>query len=387
MISLPADCSWKRGRIECSFSVDGRVYTVAGDDMIEVRRNELELRQRLRDGERAENRRDEEDEIEDFSGWTLDDLQNYYYENRVGYRSSNTLRLQVLEYQHLRAVVVGHRQLGSFKVTSITFYVVLQVQHALNDGTRSAASVNHMLKYLSALIHYAEKLGIISSNPVRFVEPVRAAGEEKKPRKHRALSERERTTFFDAARECHSYWRTLFLLAVCTGMRLGELGALCWRDVDKDKDVIHVRRTLTTSLRGVPCVGRTTKTPDSCRNIPMNAEMRDVLREQKQYLQRRYSKEDLSPGELVFPSRRGTCLRNDSVNTALRRVCDAAGMEAFSFHAFRATFATCCVEQGMKPETLQRVLGHASIVTTMDCYYTEQIEKTRRAMNKICIFQ
>lgn len=363
------------GQVECSFYVDGKMYRVTGQSVLEVRKKEVGIRQRLCD---------EAEYQAQMVDWTLDELYEHYYKSRVGNRADNTLRLQAHEYHHLSETVVAGRKLGEYRVTRINYWTVEAVRNSLNDGRETAKSINHIIRYLSSLLNYAMKLGIIASNPARNFEPVHANFNDENAKKHRALSLKERQSFFRAANEYHAYWENLFRMAVLTGMRLGELGALCWGDVDEE-GVLHVRRTLTVNLQGTPCVGKTTKTPDSQRDIPINREIAEVLKEQRERSERIDKKKDEDSSDLVFPSRRGTCLRNDSVNTALRLVCSHAGIEPFSFHAFRATFATCCVQQGMKPETLQKILGHASIVTTMDTYYHEDREKMKQAMNQVHI--
>lgn len=85
--------------------------------------------------------------------------------------------------------------------------------------------------------------------------------------------------------------------------------------------------------------------------------------------------------DLVFLSLNGRPIRNSTYHKDLEKVCVKLGIERFSIHTLRHTFATRCIEAGMKPKTLQRILGHANISMTMDLYVhsTEKRKSKRNA--------
>ena len=72
--------------------------------------------------------------------------------------------------------------------------------------------------------------------------------------------------------------------------------------------------------------------------------------------------------DTLFRSPRGGLLSDTAVNQDIARICKAAGVQKFTAHAFRDTFATRCVESGMQPKTLQEILGHTDIAMTMNLY-------------------
>lgn len=150
-----------------------------------------------------------------------------------------------------------------------------------------------------------------------------------------------------------------------TGCRIGEAGALEVRDIRKDSIMIY--RTVTRTEEGSHKVGEDTKTEAGRRTIPLTGEARKALERQKFITEQIFGNlENLT--DTIFRSPCGKVLNDSSVNSDIKRICRAAGMDYFTAHAFRDTFATRCVESGMQPKTLQTIMGHSDIGMTMNLY-------------------
>lgn len=84
----------------------------------------------------------------------------------------------------------------------------------------------------------------------------------------------------------------------------------------------------------------------------------------------------------MFFCRRGTPVKNSTYDSALFKICEKVGIPKFSMHVLRHTFATRCIEAGMKPKTLQTILGHSNIGITMNLYvHTTEDEKLKEIEN------
>lgn len=86
--------------------------------------------------------------------------------------------------------------------------------------------------------------------------------------------------------------------------------------------------------------------------------------------------------EFVFLSRKGEPTKNSAYDTALLKLCGKAGIERFSMHVLRHTMAVRCIEGGMRPKTLQMILGHSNIGITMNLYvHVTEDEKAKEVQN------
>ena len=90
--------------------------------------------------------------------------------------------------------------------------------------------------------------------------------------------------------------------------------------------------------------------------------------------------------EQVFLCKDGTPTKNSAYDTKLYYYCDKIGIKHFSMHTLRHTFATRCIEAGMKPKTLQMILGHSNIGITMNLYvHVTDDEKAKERALKKCL--
>ena len=87
--------------------------------------------------------------------------------------------------------------------------------------------------------------------------------------------------------------------------------------------------------------------------------------------------------EYVFLCRKGTPIKNSTYDTALYKICNKAGIKPFAMHILRHTFATRCIEGGMKPKTLQKILGHSNIGITMNLYVTTTDDEKQKEIELV----
>lgn len=271
-------------------------------------------------------------------------------------------------------------KLGHYKLTDISSLMIREVikqmkKQGIGYETQNKVKILLVDMFDKAIIDdYAIK------NPAKGIKVVR--DEEKEPR---VLEVEEQQEFFECARG--TFYYPLFLFAVSTGLRVGEIAALTKEDVDifSQQKVVHVTKTLTYQKYdgdekkeyhlGDP------KTTTSKRDVPLNKQAVTAIKMQYRLydvVRRKYTFDRKKEGldNLLFTSMYGTPLCPQTVIDAIDRIVAQINMskdkieemESFSCHCFRHTFATRCFEAGIQPKTVQSYLGHATLDMTMNLY-------------------
>lgn len=167
-----------------------------------------------------------------------------------------------------------------------------------------------------------------------------------------------------------------------TGLRTGEMIGLKWSDIDFKNRTMKIERTMEYRYKvGEWRIGPP-KSQSGYRTVPLTEEAVRILKNQR----KKNQSLKIIPMEwkdFVFLCRKGTPVKNSTYDTGLFKYCDRAGIPRFSMHVLRHTFATRCIEAGMKPKTLQKILGHSNIGITMNLYVHITEEEKHREIDLV----
>ncbi len=167
-----------------------------------------------------------------------------------------------------------------------------------------------------------------------------------------------------------------------TGLRTGELVGLKWNDVDFENRTVKIQRSMEYRHSvGVWRVGEP-KSDSGYRTIPLTDEAVRILMAQKEK-NKKIKVIPMEWSEYIFLSRKGEPVKNSTYDTALFKICEKAGINKFSMHVLRHTFATRCIEGGMMPKTLQKILGHSNIGITMNLYVHITEEEKQKEIDMV----
>lgn len=167
-----------------------------------------------------------------------------------------------------------------------------------------------------------------------------------------------------------------------TNLRTGELVGLKWEDIDFENKTLTIQRSMEFRYKvGEWRVGPP-KSKSGYRTIPLTDEAIRILKAQKEK-NRKIKVIPMEWSEQVFLCRKGEPVKNSTYDTALFKICDKVGIKRFSMHVLRHTFATRCIEGGMMPKTLQKILGHSNIGITINLYVHITEEEKLKEINLV----
>ena len=264
-------------------------------------------------------------------------------------------------------------RLGGYALTQLTPKVIHDFVKELESSELAESTVRGVYRLLSSAMRYALDEGVIRKNPCRRIHiQHRERGEQ------RVLSRFEQEKLrqvADGSRDLPA------LLSLYTGMRLGEICALKWTDIDWQKGTITVRRTVqriagnnaqNDGCRTMLMIG-TPKSRRSCRVIPVPEFILVMLRERLQSC----------CGDAYVFGKASAAADPRTIQRRFSRLAKRLGLSGAHFHTLRHTFATRLLELGVDVKTVSALLGRSSARTTLDFYAHSLSEQQRAAVAQL----
>lgn len=245
----------------------------------------------------------------------------------------------------------------------------LSVEHIADLLTRkqrdprlSPTTVRYVLLVLRIALNRAVRWGLVARNVARLVDPPRLVHKDV-----RVLSPVETSKLLDAARG--EAIEGLIVMAVSTGMRLGEALGLQWKDIDLERRQLRINK----SLQRIPGRGQVlseTKTRRGRRSLVMPITAVEALRAHrtKQIGWRRAAGSKWNEMGFVFTSSTGQPVDQRNVQRVFRRVLRRAKLPRMRFHDLRHSCASLLLAQHTDPRVIMETLGHSNISVTMNMY-------------------
>ena len=296
----------------------------------------------------------------DAAGSTVGDYLDRWLSDAVKgtVRESTYSRDKYLVTNHIKPA------LGRLKLKNLNAMHLQGLYRERLDSGLSASTVQKIHHVLHKGLRQAVRWNLIPRNPADEVKAPAPTSKEMHP-----LSAEEARRLLDAAQG--DRFEALYVLAVHTGMRRGELLGLKWDDVDLENATVRVRRTLTRIDNGRRLALGPPKNKKSRRTVRLTERAVEALRS---HLERQLAEiealGDLYKDQgLVFTTEAGTLinpsnLRQRSLASLLKR----AGLPQITFHDLRHTCASLLFQKNVHPKFVQELLGHASVAITLDTY-------------------
>lgn len=236
-------------------------------------------------------------------------------------------------------------------------------------------TVKDTLLVLKMIHRYGEKLGAWPHIDYAVHYPTSAEGS----REIATLSDRDLDTLLRHLRSHFSFRNLGLLICLQSGLRIGEVCGLQWKDLDVTSGVIRVNKTVQRinisdgDIREYYLSVDTPKTVSSVREIPMTRELKDLVRPFSKVMDANWFV--LSGGTGPMEPR--------SYRDFFKRTLRQLEIPEMRFHALRHSFATRCIESRCDYKTVSVILGHASISTTLDLYVHPGYAEKKKCIDRM----
>lgn len=265
-------------------------------------------------------------------------------------------------------------RLGKYFADALTEVLIEEFSYELLHEERlSGKTVRDILSMLHSILEYTAR-----QNP--FMKPIKIMYPKEIPREMRVLSCEEQSRLTNYLINDMDECRFGVLLALLTGLRIGEICALKWEDISIGNRMIFVRQTMqrmknpdSTGEDKTKIVISAPKSNASARVIPLNHYAAELC--EKWQVQ--------NPAAYVLTGKAEKYLEPRTLQYRMKRYTEECGLEGVHFHTLRHSFATRCVEVGFEIKSLSEILGHSSTKITLECYVHSSMELKRENMEKL----
>ena len=274
---------------------------------------------------------------------------------------------QITEVTYLRSLhtisQIEKYAIGKERIDKIT---VDELQAFMNvHKYLSNSSINKLYQQLSTTFRIAINKGYMLRNPMQGVLKPKS---DKLDKKVRALTFEEQQLFTDylfSKKLENCKYKNVYLVQMFMGLRIGETLALKTTDIDLKNKRMYISKTLTKDEIGNTIMGKATKTYAGNRILPIPDFLISTLMDQMSLA------EDMDNNEekMLFKTENRRYTDRENVNKELKRILRVHfGIEDITTHSLRHTYGTRCIESGMQPIVVQKLMGHTDIRITLNTY-------------------
>ena len=300
-------------------------------------------------------------------------LAHWIADNKVRLKASTVYRYQYLIDTHIQPEL-GNKPVDSITSTVINSFLADKLQNGRLDGSGglSAAYVRSITLVINAALRFGMEQGFCSAGGFKINKPTIV------PKELMILSANQQSILESVLHADMDETKLGILISLYTGLRIGEICALTWNDIDLKSKLIYVRNTVVRikSDSGNPSkthlIIDSPKTASSLRCIPICSNLTQAL---LSFAPKALSQYVVSSGTSFVSPR--------TYDYRFKKILDLCQIPHINYHALRHTFATRCIEAGVDVKSLSEILGHANVSITLNTYVHSSMELKRIQIEKI----
>ena len=284
-------------------------------------------------------------------------------------------------YSHYCNLIERHirAELGALRLCDLSAYTIERyADEKLNNGKvnsrdgLSPKTVKDLLTLIKSVLKYGVTKELVPSNVISFSAP-------KVLKKDIEILSKDEQKTLENNTVCADNLYFGIYLCLYTGMRIGEVCALQWRDIDLINSTISINKTIQrisnydaqAEIKKTKIVIASPKSLASKRTIPLPLMLCEQLSRRKQ---------SCCSGSSYFLTDSERFIEPRNYYARYKELLYSCGLSQYTFHALRHTFATRCIEIGFDPKVLSEILGHTDVKITLDRYVHPSLDRKRTCM-------
>ena len=242
-----------------------------------------------------------------------------------------------------------------------------------HSGGLSAKTIRDIIAIIKSSLKSAFKENLIQNLSLDFIYP-----KTNQKDKIYTLSKHSQEKLTNYILENKTIKNLGILLTLYSGIRIGELCALQWKDIDFKNNILYINKTLQriyindTKIHSSKIIITEPKTHNAEREIPLNREFANELKKYK-----------TKPNHYIL-SCSDKWIEPRTYRRFFERISKKADIEKINFHGLRHTFATNCIKLGVDYKTVSELLGHATVNITLNLYVHPQMSQKKKCINLVC---
>lgn len=293
---------------------------------------------------------------------------------------SDTNQISKAQYNRVSRTIekLEKTPLGQKNIDDINSNEMQEYMNSLVELSNS--SINKVYQQFNQAFKIAINKGYLMKNPMINVIKPRSIKEDKIVRALTVEEQQAFTEYLLNRNISNCKYRNVFLIQMYMGLRVGETLALTTHDIDLKNKKIKIHRTLTTDENNSVIMGNTTKTYAGKRIVPIPDFLYPYIVEQMKQAEKQENNEE----KLLFKPINQKYTRRTNVNSELQRILEKEfNITDISTNSLRHTYGTRCIESGMAPVVVQRLMGHNDITVTLNTYTSVYDKFKEKEIDKV----
>ncbi len=298
---------------------------------------------------------------------TLSEVVNLWKADKKQYVKKSSYSAYVLLIENHLLPVFGEK--SSVEEADVQAFVLQKLESGLSQKT-----IKDILIVLKMVLKFGAKNKWLEYIPFEIKYPT-----EREKHHIEVLSRTHQKKIMNYIQEHFTFRNLGIYICLCSGMRIGEICALTWDDIDTDNGVIYINRTIQriyvieNGNKKTELILDTPKTKNSIREIPMNRDLIKIIKPIKKIVNSSFFvlTNDAKPTE------------PRTYRSYYKTLMKYLDIPELKFHGLRHSFATRCIESKCDYKTVSVLLGHSNISTTLNLYVHPNMEQKKKAINQM----